>query len=69
MVRKEDTAATPVGFAMMRGPAGNSGFSFGGQSYMPDQNGVVTIPVGAVEFARSHGFHHLAEAEIVDARW
>jgi hypothetical protein len=68
MVRKEDAVASPGGFAMIRGPAGHSGFSFGGQSYRPDANGVVTIPVGAVEVARSHGFDDPAEAEILEAR-
>ena len=67
MAPKEDTTVMPASFIMMRGPAGHSGFSFGGHSYMPDENGVAMIPVGAVEIARSHGFHGAAEAERVDA--
>jgi hypothetical protein len=66
MVRKEDTMAITAGFAMMQGPAGHNGLSFGGRTYAPDENGVVTIPVGAVEIARSHGFHDSAEAEIAE---
>ena len=60
---RSEKPAMPAGVAMMSAPENCAGFGWGGQFYETDENGVVTIPIGAVEESRSHQFRDVAVVE------
>lgn len=45
-----------LGFARIKHPEGATSVSYGGQTYEADKDGVITVPLVAVDDLTSHGF-------------